>query len=256
MESRRFRESRRLPAAPARAGCDSSVRWHELSAISRCAGPLRAIRALPAAGGRAGRRPAFQAVPAILRMQLYALCGPPGRVPAGGGRSKPSPRFFARSFTRFAALRAACRPEAGRPSRPRDSSPAALRALRPSGPRAGRRPAFQAVPAILRPQPYALCGPPGRVPAGGRRSKPSPRFFARSFTRFAALRAACRPEAGRPSRPRDSSPAALRALRPSGPRAGRRPAFQAVPAVLLAQRCAVARRPPPLRGRARRESPR
>ncbi len=169
-----------------------------------------AMRALRPSGPRADRRSAFQAVPALFLAQLCAPCGPPGRVPTGGRRSKPSPRFFSRSYTRLAALRAACRPEVGVPSRPRDSSPAAIRALRPSGPRAGRRPAVQAVPAILRPQLYALRGPPGRVPAGGRPSKPSPRFFARSFTRLTALRAACRPEAGVPSRPRGFARAAMR----------------------------------------------
>ena len=81
-----------------------------------------------------------------------------------------------------------CRPEVGVPSRPRASSHSALRRFAP-----------------LR----------GAVPTRGRRSKPSPRFF--SLGRYALPpRSAgrCRPEAGVPSRPRDSSHSALRAFAP------------------------------------------
>ena len=53
-----------------------------------------------------------------------------------------------------------------------------------------------------------------RVPTGGRRSKPSARSCSIGETRFAALRAACRPEVGVPSRPRASSRLALRPLAP------------------------------------------
>ena len=83
--------------------------------------------------------------------------GPAGRVPAGGRRSQP-----------------------GAPS-----GPVALRALRPCGPRAGRRPAFPAVCAI------GTRGP----------------------TRLAALRAACRPEAGVPRRYAAAESGGLCALR-------------------------------------------
>ena len=184
------------------------------------------------AGRGADRRSALQAVPALMRGRRYALCGPVGRVPTGGRRSKPSPRLCVVGSTRFAALRAACRPEVGGPSRSRAFSRSARRALRPCGPRADRRSAFQAVPALFRGRRGALCGPAGRVPAGGRRSKPSPRLCVVGSTRFAALRAACRPEVGAPSRPRTFAWSARRALRPCGPRADRRSAFQAVRAIL------------------------
>ena len=183
-------------------------------------GPAREInstRSRPAPRGGAGRRPAFQAVPALLRQQLHALsprcagrCRPEvgvpsrprdsspsalrasaplrGAVPAGGRRSKPSPRFFSLNSTRFAALRAACRPEVGVPSRPRPSSPSALRAFAP-----------------LR----------GAVPTGGRRSKPSPRFFSLSSMRFRpALRGGADRRSAFQARSRASSPSAIRAFAP------------------------------------------
>ena len=154
----------------------------------------------------------------------YALCGPVGRVPTGGRRSKPGAR----------------------------SGPVALRALRPCGPRADRRSAFQAGGAIgthgptrsaalwaaCRPEvgvpsrgrdrdlwPHALCGPVGRVPTGGRRSRPL-----RHLRRWALHSVA------------PSGPVALRALRACGPRADRRSAFQAVappPPVGVARRGSI-----------------
>ena len=153
---------------------------------------------------QADRRPAFQAVPAVHLAQLCAL----------------SLGFAQR-----------CRPEVGVPSCPRASSGSALRALRPSGPRADRRSAFQAVPAVHLAQLSALCGPPGCVPTRGRRSKPSPRFFWLSSARF-------------------------RWASPSG--ADRRSAFQAVPALLLAQLYALCGPPGrvPAGGRRSKPSPR
>ena len=134
-----------------------------------------------------------------------------------------------------------CRPEVGVPSRPRDSSRLAMGVSRPRGRGADRRSAFQAVPAILLPRrcavprpagplcrpevgvpsrprdspSSAMCGSAARraaVPTGGRRSKPSPRFFLLGDVRFRG---------------------------PPGRGADRRSAFQAVPAILLPQRCAV-----------------
>ncbi len=100
-------------------------------------------------------------------------------------RREPSHRLGSLPARAFGPL---CRPEVGVPSRPRDSSLSAIRGLAP-----------------LR----------GAVPTGGRRSKPSPRFFAVGNTWF---------------RP---------AMRGG---ADRRSAFQAVSAILRYQRYAVSPR--------------
>ncbi len=91
---------------------------------------------------------------------------PPGGL-AGGRRSKPSPRCYSGSDTR--SRRASRSVSQSRPA--------------PTG-RTGRRSAFQAVPALLLRERYALSprfaqrAGPARPPrgelAGGRRSKPSP----------------------------------------------------------------------------------
>ena len=74
--------------------------------------------------------------------------------------------------------------------------------------------------------PFARLG--RAVPAGGRRSKPSPRFCSGGDMRFrGAVAQRCRPEVGVPSRPCGSAQAAIcgfAALSRSG--AGRRPAFR------------------------------
>ena len=68
-------------------------------------GPAREInstRSRPAPRGGAGRRPAFQAVPALLRQQLHALsprCA--GRCRPEVGVPSPFPRFFSIGDTRF-----------------------------------------------------------------------------------------------------------------------------------------------------------
>ena len=222
-------------------------------------------------GRGADRRSAFQAVPAILLPRRCAVPRPAGPLcrPEVGVPSRPRDSSSS-AMCGSAARRAACRPEVGVPSRPRDS---------PSS---------------------AMCGSAARraaVPTGGRRSKPSPRFFFLGDVRFrgppgrgadrrSAFQAVpaillprrcavprpsgplCRPEVGVPSRPRDSSSSAMcgsaarRAAVPTGGRrskpsprfsflgdvwfrgppgrgADRRSAFQAVPAILLPQRCAV-----------------
>ena len=123
-------------------------------------------------------------------------------VPAGGRRSKPSPRFCSGGDMRFrCAIAQRCRPEVGVPSRPCGSAQAAIcgfAALSRSG--AGRRPAFQAVPAVLlRRRCAVLRRYRAAVPAGGRRSKPSPRFCSGGDMRFrCAIAQRCRPEAGVP----------------------------------------------------------
>ena len=192
----------------------------------------------------ADRRSAFQAVPALLRRQRYAV------PPACGAR---------------------CRPEIGVPSRPRAFFAVGDTRFRPPAARgADRRSAFQAVPALLRGQRYAVppacgarCRPevgvPSRprassrsavrgsarlrraVPTGGRRSKPFPRFFAVGDAVPPACGARCRPEVGVPSRPRASSPSAIRgsARLRRARYADRRSAFQAVPALLRGRRTAV-----------------
>ena len=81
-------------------------------------------------------------------------------MPTGGRRSKRFPRFLRVGDSWFAALRAACRPEVGGPSGPRDFCAWGIRGLLPSGQRAGRRPALQ----------------------------PSPRFFSAGGMRFRGLR--------------------------------------------------------------------
>ena len=180
----------------------------------------------------------------------WAACGPVGRVPTGGRRSKPGAPFRG----------------------------AGLRRLRPCGPRADRRSAFQAgwvipwswvaPPAALwaacRPEVgvpsrvcdsaepgCAACGPAGRVPTGGRRSKPGAPFRGAGLRRLrpcgpradrrsafqagwvipwswvappAALWAACRPEVGVPSRVCDSAELGCAACGPVGrvPTGGRR----------------------------------
>ena len=134
-------------------------------------------------------------------------------MPTGGRRSKPSSRFISLSGTRFRSpLGSGAGVNTGGPC--------------PGVPRG--RPAnrsFTALQAV--------------VPTGGRRSKPSPRFFSLSGTRFrtpagsgagvntggpcpaeplrgSAMRGSrpcgpwCRPEVGVPSRPRASSPSAFR----------------------------------------------
>ena len=158
-----------------------------------------------------------------------------------------------------------CRPEVGVPSRPRASTraanvsavsrwcPCSVPRCRPGGRRsqarerrrfcsarpvcgfaalpgrgAGRRiTAFQAVPALLLGRRYAVSRPcRAAAPTGGRRSKPSPRFFAVGGT---VVRPATRGYAGLktgvpfPAAP--SNPAAFRAPRPcraAVPTGGRR----------------------------------
>ena len=173
-----------------------------------------ALRALRPSGPRAGRRPSLLRHPRVraadrTALPLNAEGGRRGRVRVHRRSAwyNLHRRLLSVSSTRFAALRAACRPDRHSQAGPDTSSRSGAR---PFGPRAGRRPAFQAVPALLLGQLYALCGPLGRVPAGGRRSKPFPRFFSVGSTRFAALWAACRPEVGVPSRPRASSRSAVR----------------------------------------------
>ena len=136
-----------------------------------------------------------------------------------------------RHWRRFRAP-ARCRPEVGVPSGSRDFCAWGIRGLLPSGQRADRRSAFQAVPAIFARGGFVVCCPPGSVPTGGRRSKRFPRFLRVWDSWFAALRAACRPEVGVPSGPRDFCACGIRGLLPSGQRAGRRPALH-VPALFL-----------------------
>ena len=139
-------------------------------------------------------------------------------MPTGGRRSKPSPRFYSGGGTRFRGPAGPrCRPEVGVPSRPRASARAAVcgfAALPGRG--AGRRPAFQAVPALLLGRRYAVSRPcRAAAPTGSRRSKPSPRFCSGGGT---VVRPATRGYAGLktgvpfPAAP--SNPAAFRAPRP------------------------------------------
>ena len=127
-------------------------------------------------GPRADRRSAFQAGASFLTVGV-ARCGAVGVW----------------SPTRFAALWAACRPEVGVPSRCVISDGGCCTVWRRRGLEA-----------------YALCGPVGRVPTGGRRSKPV------CHLRRWVLHGVAPPGFG-----------GLRALRPCGPRADRRSAFQA-----------------------------
>ena len=117
-------------------------------------------------------------------------------VPAGGRRSKPSPRSSSFGLAPFARLRRA-------------------------------------------------------VPAGGRRSKPPPRSSSFNSAPFARLRRAV-PAGGRRSRPspRSSSFGLAPFTRTTAGGAGRRPAFQAVPALFLLRLGAV--RPPPAGASGRR----
>ena len=105
-----------------------------------------------------------------------------------------------------------CRPEVGVPSRPRASTRAAVRGFAAlPGRGAGRRSAFQAVPALLLGRRCAVSRPcRAAVPAGGRRSKPSPRFCSGGGTRFRGpVGPRRRPEVGVPSRPRAFSRSAV-----------------------------------------------
>ena len=199
----------------------------------------RAELSSDAAAGWAGRRSAqfgrsfsrwgLQAVPALLLPWRCAvppacggLCRPevgvPSRprasaslamrgsarlrraVPTGGRRSKPSPRFFFLGDARFRPPAAGCadrRSAVSKPS-PRFFFLGDTRFRPPAAGCADRRSAFQAVPALLLPWRYAV--PPA---CGG----------------------LCRPEVGAPSRPRASSPLAMRGsarLRRAVPTGGRR----------------------------------
>ena len=175
--------------------------WPEVGVPSRpralallAAGVIGAGFALPR---DAGRRPALQAVPALLRGWRCAISRPAGPRCRSAGphrenwpevrRSKPSSRSCSvgsrRHWCRFRAP-ARCRSETGAPSRPRASSRLAMRDL------AARR---AAVP---------VCRPPPGELARGRRSKPSSRSCSvgsrHHWCRFRAP-ARCRSETGAPS---------------------------------------------------------
>ena len=123
-------------------------------------------------------------------------------------------------------------PAVGVPSRPRAFAQSAVRGFdRLSAVDAGRRPALQAVRALLRSRRYAVSTASRRsMPVGDRRSRPSPRFCAVGGTRFLPpLGGRCRSETGVPSRPRAFAQSAVRGFyRLSAVDAGRRPALRAV----------------------------
>ena len=140
--------------------------------------------------------------------EASACRAPPGELPRGR-RSKPSPRFFAISVT---------------PSRPAARGGAGVNTGVPWPARhsAGWGTCREGGPHRHLPMRRALAGGQ-RVPAGGRRSKPSPRFFAGGVT---TSRQAARGGAGR------------------------RSAFHAVPALLRGWRYALS---PRCAGRCRSE---
>ena len=155
---------------------------------------------------------------------------PTGRT---GQRSKPSRLSFrgfgkGRKRCRFRAP-ARCRSETGAPSRPGYRSAASAKAGSGAGfalPRdAGRRPALQAVPAIVprfrQRQEVAQVSRSRAMPVGDRRSKPSPRFFAADD---ASSRCASPSGAGQFFRwgPEDRRSQPGRAILPAEVRVGRR----------------------------------
>ena len=153
-------------------------------------------------------------------------CRPPPGELAGGRRSKPSPRFF-RGW-RYAVS------TASRRSMPvGDRRSAVARAPRGSGVRGSRACAPPCPPGYAPrkepsrrsgstpPRPCGpLCRPPPGELARGRRSKPSPRFFAVGGTRFRPpLGGRCRSETGAPfaRAPRGSGVRGSRACAPPCP---------------------------------------
>ena len=108
-------------------------------------------------------------------------------MPAGGRRSKPSPRSCSVGGTRFRPpLGGRCRSETGAPSRPR----------------------------VLLSWGYAVSTASRRsMPVGDRRSRPSARFCSVGGTRFRPpLGGRCRSETGAPGRPRACSRSTMRDL--------------------------------------------
>ena len=196
----RCRPEAGVPSRP-RAFSRSARRFAALRAACRSEGPHRETGQRSLAGG------VIQAVGVPARLHFHskgaaspwhgatssALVSRSRAMPAGGRRSKPSPRFFSVGETRFAALRAACRSEG--PHRETGQRSLAGGVIQAVGVPA--RLHFHSKGAAL---PWhgatssALVSRSRAMLAGGRRSKPSPRFFPVGETRFAALRAACRSE--------------------------------------------------------------
>ncbi len=183
----------------------------------RCADRRSAFQAVPALLLRPAMRvvpgPLWCPCPQRVRAEtgviptigVFAAAALWAAVPTRGRRSKPSPRFFSvGGAPGFPGRRAApalrgsaprrgpsrrlgsspprpwgplCRPEVGVPSRPRASAQSAMRGV--PGPR--RRPCPQGVRAETGTIPaiggFAAAALRAAVPTGGRRSKPSPRFF-------------------------------------------------------------------------------
>ena len=115
--------------------------------VRRKKAPFAALRAAVSTRGRRSLAGA-----PLCSISIAPLAPLRGAVPTGGRRSKRSPRFIAVGSTRFRGPGGPrCRSETGAPSGPRDSSRSGVCVFAAlSGRDAGRRPAFQAVPAIHR----------------------------------------------------------------------------------------------------------
>ena len=243
---------RRRFRAPARCrsetGAPSRPRYR--SAVSAKAGSGAGF-ALPR---DAGRRPALQAVPALVprlrQRQEAAQVSRSRAMPVGDRRSKPS-RLSLRGFgkgrkwCRFRAP-ARCRSETGAPAVPalvprlrqrQEAAQVSRSRAMPVGDRRSSRPRARSAASAKAGSGagFALPRDAGRRPA----LQPSPRSFrgfgkGRKRRRFRAP-ARCRSETGAPGRPGYRSAASAKAGSGAGfalPRdAGRRPALQAVPAI-------------------------
>ena len=137
-------------------------------------------RLRPPTAGCAGRRPAFQAVPALLHSRRHAVSRPCGRRCR---RETPTGRIGRRSLAGGTTAPAEDAPSGNHPGMWRYATP----------------PAYG-----------GLCRPPPGELARGRRSKPSPRFFTVGGTRFRGpLGRGAGVNTGVPSRPAPPGPLAV-----------------------------------------------